>query len=137
PEDLAPLDAACRDVSSYDAVVFASPRAVDAFIERLIAGPGDLRVLAGVKLCGVGSVTAERLSRYGLKVDVTPSEFRAESLVRAISDDGDVRGRRFLLPRADIGREIIADELRQRGADVTEVVAYRTAAVESGREGEP
>jgi len=137
PDDLEPLETACRNIDSYHAVVFASPRAVDAFIHHLLAGPRDLRVLSGVTLCGVGSVTAERLARYGLKVDVTPSEFRAESLVRAISEDGDVRGRRFLLPRADIGREIIADELRQRGADVTEVVAYRTAPVEVGRDGEP
>ena len=43
----------------------------------------------------------------------------------------------MLLPRADIGREIIADELRKQGADVTEVVAYRTVVAEAEREGEP
>ena len=42
-----------------------------------------------------------------------------------------------LLPRADIGREVIADELRKQGADVTEVVAYRTVVAEPEREGEP
>ena len=41
------------------------------------------------------------------------------------------------LPRADIGREIIADELRKQGADVTEVIAYRTVVAEPEREGEP
>jgi uroporphyrinogen III methyltransferase/synthase len=137
PEDCGPLDAACSTLDTFDAIVFASARAVDAFIAHLLAGPLDLRSLKDVKLCAVGSVTAERLLRYGLKVDVTPSEFRAESLVRAVSEAGDVRGRRFLLPRADIGREIIADELRRLGADVTEVIAYRTVAAESGRAGEP
>ena len=137
PEDYGPLDAACRNIATFDAIVFASSRAVDAFIPRLLAGPLDLRALKGVKLCAVGSATAERLLRYGLKVDVTPSEFRAESLVRAVSDAGDVRGRRFLLPRADIGREIIADELRRLGAEVSEVIAYRTVAAEPEREGEP
>ena len=109
---------------------------MDAFIPRLLDGPLDLRELKGVKLCAVGSATAERLLRYGLKVDVTPSEFRAESLVRAVSDAGDVRGRRFLLPRADIGREIIADGAAP-GREVSEVIAYRTAAAEPEREGEP
>jgi uroporphyrinogen III methyltransferase / synthase len=137
PEDWGPVDAVCLHVAAFDAIVFASPRAVDAFIPRLLASPLDLRALNGVTLCAVGSVTAERLLRYGLKVDVTPSEFRAEALVRAVSNAGDVTGRRFLLPRADIGREIIADELRHLGADVTDVVAYRTVAAESGREGEP
>ena len=48
-----------------------------------------------------------------------------------------MRGPKVLLPRADIGREVVADELRKRGADVTEVVAYRTVAVEPERDGEP
>jgi uroporphyrinogen III methyltransferase / synthase len=137
PDDYGPLDAACLTVADFDAIVFASPRAVEAFIPRLLAGPLDLRALRGVKLCAVGSATAHRLLRYGLKVDVTPSEFRAESLVRAVSEDGDVRGRRFLLPRADIGREIIADELRRLGGEVNEVIAYRTAAAELERDGDP
>jgi uroporphyrinogen III methyltransferase/synthase len=137
PEDYGPLDAACRNIATFAGIVFASARAVEAFIPRLLASPLDLRALHGVKLCAVGSATAERLLQYGLKVDVTPSEFRAEALVRAVSDAGDVRGRRFLLPRADIGREIVADELRRLGAEVTEVVAYRTIAAESERDGEP
>jgi uroporphyrinogen III methyltransferase / synthase len=137
PDDYGPLDAACRQASAFDAIVFASRHAVHSFMERLLASAADLRELKGVMLCAVGTATAEGLSRYGLKVDVTPSEFRAESLVRAIAADGDVRGRRFLLPRADIGREIIADELRARGAEVTEVIAYRTVVSEPQREGEP
>jgi len=90
-----------------------------------------------VKLCAVGPATAERLRRYGLKIDVTPAEFRAEALVHAISEGGQVRGCRILLPHADIGREIVADELRKQGADVTEVVAYRTVVADPEREGEP
>jgi len=137
PDDYAPLDAACRGAATFDAIVFASRHAVDAFMERLLGSPLDLRELKGVKLCAVGAATGEGLARYGLKVDLMPGEFRAEALIGAIAEDGDVRGRRFLLPRADIGREIIADELRARGAEVTEVVAYRTIAAESEREGEP
>lgn len=137
PDDYTPLDAACANVSTFDAVVFASTNAVDAFIERLLAGPLDLRALHGVTLCAVGVATAERLARHGLKVDLTPSEFRAEQLLKSIAAGGDVRGRRFLLPRADIGREVMADELRKGGADVTEVVAYRTVVAEAEREGEP
>jgi uroporphyrinogen III methyltransferase/synthase len=57
--------------------------------------------------------------------------------VRAITEAGDVQGLKILLPHADIGREVIADELRRQGADVTEVVAYRTVVVEPDREGEP
>ena len=58
--------------------------------------------------------------------------------MRALSRHGRRRaGSKVLLPRADIGREVIADELRKQGADVTEVVAYRTVVAEPEREGEP
>src|SRR5262249_8550544 len=47
------------------------------------------------------------------------------------------RGLKVFLPHADIGRELIADELRRHGADVTEAVAYRTVPTDPEREGGP
>jgi uroporphyrinogen III methyltransferase/synthase len=137
PEDLAPLDEACAHAGRFDWIVFSSANAVDAFMDRLLEGPKDLRALGGVKLCCVGPATAERLAGYGLKVDLTPAEYRAEGVVGALTELGDLRGLKILLPHADIGREVIADELRKQGAEVTEVVAYRTVAVDADREGEP
>ncbi len=137
PDDYGPLDDACARVAEFDWIVFASGNAADAFIDRLLAGPHDLRALNGVKLCVVGPATGERLARRGLKVDLTPAEYRAEAVVRAMADLGDLKGLRVLIPHADIGREVIVDGLRAQGADVTEVVAYRTVAVEAEREGEP
>ena len=137
PEDDGPLEDACARAGEFDWIVFSSANAVDAFIGRLLAGPADLRALGGVKLCGVGPGTAEHLTRLGLKVDLVPAEYRAEAVLRALSENGGVRGLKILLPHADIGRELIADELRKQGADVTEIVAYRTIAVEADREGEP
>ncbi len=136
-EDYGPLDEACARAAEFDWIIFSSATAVDAFVARLLAGPQDLRALKGVKLCVVGPATAERLARHGLKVDLTPSEYRAEAVLRAIAEMTDVEGLTVLLPHADIGRELIADELRKQGAEVTEVVAYRTVAVEPEREGEP
>ena len=54
-----------------------------------------------------------------------------------IAATGDVQGLKVLLPRADIGRELLAEELRKQGAEVTEVIAYRTIVAEPEREGEP
>ena len=136
-DDYGPLDQACALVGAFDWIVFASANAVDAFIERLLRTGRDLRALGGVKLCVVGAATAERLARHGLKADLVPTEYRAEAVVRAISDTVDIRGLRMLLPRADIGREVVADELRRRGAFATEVVAYRTVVADTVREGEP
>ena len=136
PDDYAPLDEACASVGSYDWLVFTSVNGVDAFFRRLHLGPFDVRALAGVHLCAIGPGTADRLARQGLKADLTPAEYRAESIVEALRATGDLSGLRFLLPRADVAREPLADELRRSGAEVTEVTAYRSVSVE-GDENEP
>src|SRR6185436_19243475 len=137
PDDYGPLDDACTHLDRFDWIIFSSGHAVEALVSRLLASPLDLRALRGVKLCAVGSTTSERLSRLGLKVDLVPHEFRAEAIVQAFAESGDVHGLKVLLPRADIGREVIADELRKHGGEVTEVIAYRTIATDPEREGEP
>ena len=45
PEDYGPLDDACARAGEFDWIVFSSANAVDAFIERLLAAPQDLRAL--------------------------------------------------------------------------------------------
>jgi uroporphyrinogen III methyltransferase/synthase len=137
PEDYGPLDNACARAGEFDWIVFSSANAVEAFVDRLLEGPQDLRSLNGVKLCTVGPATAERLSRHGLKVDLTPLEYRADAVLRELSETSSIKGLKVLLPRADIGRDVIADDLRKQGADVTEVIAYRTVVAEPEREGEP
>ena len=134
PDDYGPLDDACARAGTFDWIIFASSNAVDAFIERLLGTPQDLRALSGVRLCAVGPATASRLAERGLKVDLIPAEYRAEAVVQAL---GEVRGLNILLPHADIGRELLADDLKKRGANVTEVVAYCTVVAEPEREGEP
>jgi uroporphyrinogen III methyltransferase/synthase len=137
PDDYGPLDEACATINTFDWVVFTSGNAVDAFMQRLTRTGRDLRALGGVRLCAVGPATTERLARYGLKVDLVPPEYKAETLAHALSQSGDVHGLRIFLPRADIGREVVAEELRKHGAVVSEAVAYRTVIAEAEREGEP
>jgi uroporphyrinogen III methyltransferase/synthase len=137
PEDFGPLDAACEGVGAFNWIVFASANAVDVFMERLLRTSRDVRALSGVKLCAVGPATAERLMLRGLKVDMMPAEYRAEGILAAIAAAGAVRGQKFLLPHADVGREVLAEELRKHGGDVTEVIAYRTVVAEADSEGAP
>jgi uroporphyrinogen III methyltransferase/synthase len=137
PDSWEPLDDACQHCGEFDWIVFASGHAVDAFLGRLMASPLDFRALKGVKLCAVGPSTADHLTKVGLKVDLVPAESRAEAVVQALIDAGPLKGKRVMLPRSDIGREVIGDELRKRGAEVSEVVAYRTVAVDFEREGAP
>jgi uroporphyrinogen III methyltransferase / synthase len=135
--DTAALDDACAHAGEYDWIVFTSQNGVDQFMRRLLAGPDDVRALQGPRLCAVGPATAERLARFGLKVDLVPAEHRGDAILDAMRVlGGALNGARVLLPKADIAREIVADDLRKAGAEVTEVVAYRTVP-ESGRDGEP
>jgi uroporphyrinogen III methyltransferase/synthase len=132
PGDPAELDAACAQAGSYDWIVFTSGNAVDHFMARLLV-TGDVRDLHGVKLCAVGPSTGARLQRYGLRVDVMPSEYRADAVREALFAASGLEGQRILMPRADIARERLGEELREAGADVTEVVAYRTLPGEAER----
>jgi uroporphyrinogen III methyltransferase/synthase len=137
PDDFGPLDEAAAQAGTYDWIVFTSINGVDYFMQRLLLGSGDVRSLKNARLCAIGPGTAERLTRFGIKVDLMPPEYRLEAVVDVLRQSGELAGKRFLLPRADIARELLAEELRKSGAEVTEVTAYRTIPVESEREGEP
>jgi len=137
PEDLGPLREAAAAPDAFDWIVFTSTNAVDAFMKALLEGDGDVRSMKGPRLCAVGPGTAARLSRYGFKVDLLPSEFRSEALATAITAAGSVSGTRVLLPRANIARDVVADQLRRAGAAVTDVVAYRTILNDTPRANEP
>jgi len=126
PEDAGPLKEAAAQAGTFDWIVFASTNAVDAFMEALFAGGLDVRALASSQICAVGAATAERLARYSVKADAVPEEFRAEGVAPALAARGSLSGSRVLLPRADIGRDLVAEQLRALGAEVADVVAYRT-----------
>jgi uroporphyrinogen III methyltransferase/synthase len=137
PDDYEAVDAACARLQHFKWIVFSSVNAVDAFMGRLLALPLDVRAMHGAKLCAVGSATSERLARYGLKVDLRPAEYRAEALGRALTETGRLEGVSVLIPRSDIGRDVVARALREHGAEVTEVVAYRTVPIDPERDGGP
>ena len=131
PEDYKPLDEACQGAGDYDWIVFTSANGADAFMDRLLRGPCDTRTLAGTKLLTVGPGTAARLTRFGLKVDLVPDDHRAEGVVTALKKTGSLKGVKVLFPKADIARDVMPEQLRAAGAEVTEVVAYRTVTAES------
>jgi uroporphyrinogen III methyltransferase/synthase len=131
PEDYGPLDEACEHAGAFDWIVFTSANGATAFMDRLLQGPRDVRALAGAKLCAVGPGTASRLTRFGLKVDLIPDDHSAEGVVTALKGAGSIKGKRVLFPKADIARDVLPEQLREAGADVIEVVAYRTVTAES------
>lgn len=128
PDDTRPLAAACAAAASFDWVVFTSANGVDAFAQRLAGGGGGAPALAGVRICAIGPATGGRAAEYGLRVDLEPSDNRGEGVAAALRAGRDLRGKRILLPRADVARPALPAALRAAGADVVEVTAYRTIA---------
>ncbi|MDP3921310.1 MAG: uroporphyrinogen-III C-methyltransferase [Candidatus Omnitrophota bacterium] len=126
------LDRAIANLSEFDWIVFTSANAVRHFFTRLFDTGYDIRHLARNKIAVVGSATQEILLKVGLRADVMPSKFTSEALVDLLKQLDAVRGSRFLLPRTDIAPEYLRRELKNAGAEVTQVIAYRTVRVAGG-----
>ena len=127
PEDYGPLDRAISKLKTYDWVIFTSVNGVQAFFRRLRHQHKDVRELHQARLCAIGPKTGEALENCGLLVETVPEKYRAEEIIEALRDRIGA-GTKILLPRADIARKVLPEALRQMGADVTEVTAYRTVA---------
>ncbi|MDX2269925.1 MAG: uroporphyrinogen-III C-methyltransferase [Bryobacter sp.] len=123
PASYAALDEALAQLPAYDWIVFTSANGVEAFRERLALSPHDWRHVRA-KLAAIGSVTKRAMESMAVKVDLCPEEYVAESLVLAMGGVA-LAGQRVLLPQAAVARDTIPAALRQRGAQVDVVEAYR------------
>ncbi len=123
PGSWAALDAALAKIETYHWIIFTSVNGVRFFKKRLSALRKDLRLLKGISLCAIGPRTAEEIEAWGLQVDLIPSEFKAEGVLEALSRSG-IEGKRFLIARAKEAREILPEELRERGGEVDVAPVY-------------
>ncbi|MFP4474097.1 MAG: uroporphyrinogen-III C-methyltransferase [Desulfatibacillaceae bacterium] len=133
PEDYGPLDRAVAEVGSYDWVVFTSTNGVDYFFDRMEKAGRDTRALGNAGVGAIGPATAARLTDFGIRCDLLPKTYQAESVVEAFADR-DIAGKKVLLPRAMQARTVLPEELTKMGADVHEVAAYMTRPVTHGAE---
>jgi uroporphyrinogen III methyltransferase/synthase len=126
PRSYATLDRAIKRLDSFDWIIFTSATGVESFIERLKSRGHDIRALGGASIAAIGPATAARLADYALQVAAVPEEYRAEEIVSAIGIK-QIRGKRFLIPRAEVAREALPQILRDKGAkEVVVAPAYRT-----------
>ena len=128
PDDWKPLDTAIENLFSYDWLVFTSVNGVNFFFERLFKQNRDVRALSNLRTASIGPATAKRMFDFGLKSDIVPKNYIAESVIEAFAQE-DIKGKRVLLPRAKEARPILPVELAKMGAEVNEVTAYRTEEV--------
>jgi uroporphyrinogen-III synthase len=119
------LDAALRQLSRFDWVVFTSVNGVWHVWQRLAALGLAWPALASVHVAAIGPATAAALRVQQVHVALMPARYVAEALLEAIPHPA---GQRFLLPRAAGSRDLLRTGLEATGAEVVEVHAYQTVA---------
>jgi uroporphyrinogen-III synthase len=132
PVSFGPLDAAIRQFNQYDWVIFTSANTVHSLVERVAASGVVLGSMAGLKVAAVGESTAAAARDEGFQVTFVPVKYVAEGLIEGWP--GELSGQRILLARAAIARDVLPDALREAGARVDVVDAYRNVLPEAAPE---
>jgi len=128
PETWEHVDAAISRLSEYDWLIFTSVNGVRGLMSRLWEVGGDSRWLGRLKIAVIGPATRDAMSEFGLRADLMPESYRAESLAAALA--GQVPGNRVLWARANRGRDVLPKEVAAAGGVVDEVVVYRNEDVD-------
>ena len=124
PASFEALDRALHSISQYDWVIFTSANTVEALKARGEAIGVVPATASRANVAAVGTATASAAREAGWKVNLIPDTYVAESLVASLQKQ-EVRGKRVLLARAQVARDVIPDTLRAAGAMVDVVDAYR------------
>jgi uroporphyrinogen-III synthase len=125
------LDSALKDLGDYHWLILTSVNGVDAVWDRLHKLGLTNKLLKHLKVAAIGPATKQAIEKHGIKVNLVPEEYIAESVVDSLRNQ--VAGKRVLLARARVARDIIPRELRKLGAKVDVVEAYETVIPQSSR----
>ena len=124
-EDLSACDAALREMTTTDGVVFTSVNGVHALFGRARFLGMQETVWEGTRFYAVGAKTARAVQEHGVPVSAVPEMFSGRALGEMLGQQ-DLRGKRFLFPRGNIGRDEVADAVTAAGATAVRVIVYRT-----------
>lgn len=129
PPSWQPVDDAIRRADTFDWIVFASTNGVRSFVGRMRACRLDGRALGTARLAAIGPATRAELERSGLVCDLTPELFRSESIAEELGRM--TAPARFLIVRANRGRDVMRTHLESCGHHVTEICGYSSRPVEA------
>ena len=131
PRSFRPLDTALKSLRSYDWLILTSVNGVEAMWERLRKLHITNRSLRRLKIAAIGPATRKAIETRGARVSVVPKEYVAESVVKSLRKQ--VKGKRVLLVRAKIARDVIPRELNRAGAQIDVIEAYETVVPKTSR----
>lgn len=124
PSSYKPLDSALKKISDYDWLILTSVNGVEAVFERLKKLKMPVSSLKHLQIAAIGPATKKAIEAQGLNVTVTPEKYIAESVVEALR--GKTEGKRVLLARAKVARDVLPNELKTAGVKLDVVEAYET-----------
>jgi len=125
------LDRAIDQLKFYHWLIFTSANGVNFFWERWNEKDKDHPFPSSLKVCAIGPATAYQLKEKGIRVDYTPKEFIAEAILEGFEKMA-IKGKRILLARAKVARDVLPKGLRKMGAEVDVIEVYRTVKPRGG-----
>jgi uroporphyrinogen-III synthase len=130
PDDPALLDGAMHELRRYDWIFLTSQNALRALQERSQFLKFSLaQAAAGVRIAAVGPATAEAAENAGLKVAYVATKHQGFSLAEELALE--LKNKRVFLPRSDHANPELVGRLEELGAQVKEIVAYKTIRPDS------
>lgn len=124
PRSYKALDSALRNISKYDWLILTSVNGVEALFARLKKLRIPAAKLQHLQVAAIGPATQHEIENQGLQVAITPEKYIAESVVKALK--GKTEGKRVLLVRAKVARDVLPVELKKAGARLDVAEAYET-----------
>jgi uroporphyrinogen III methyltransferase/synthase len=123
--EIEPLPVAVPPLADVTWLAFTSANGVDGFFSRGLAARGlDVRALGDVRVAAIGPGSAAALARVGVRPDLVPERFVAESLLEAFPPA--LTGQRVVLARAEQARDVLPEGLERLGYTVDVLPVYRT-----------
>ena len=114
------------EIHTYDWLVFTSVNGVEMFFESFFKAYEDARSLGGVRIAAVGASTAAKIKSYRYAVDLMPSTYVADELVKEFADKESIENLTVMWVRGAEARDVVYQGLSALGAIVDECIAYRT-----------
>lgn len=123
PADPAALDARIAELPACRLAIFVSPTAVARALPAVLARHGAWP--AATRLAAVGEGSARALRKRGMGSVLRASDGADSEHLLALPELRAVAGQRVLIFRGEGGRELLAQTLAARGAEVAYAECYR------------
>jgi uroporphyrinogen-III synthase len=119
--DYSQFEATISNIETYDWAIFISSNAVQNGLPRLV----KQGIPTKLKFAAIGPVTSKELQGFGVANVLSPKDrFDSESLL-ALPEMTNVTGKKVMIFRGVGGRDVLADSLILRGAQVTFAECYQ------------